>query len=285
MPVKCEVCTAAMNEWEIGHGNILYRCPECGHIRRDLTVCRAGARDHAYGGSESYDRLRNTLTFKRMMRLLKKHRIDPRVVFELGFGGGLILRKFLDKGMDVSGVERNMLEIEIDADVRKRGTLYFAEAEKFEFPPDSFDLVYGIHLVEHLDDPSKVFDGSYRALRNRGMIYLITPAGDSTGLRRYGDAWWNLEDPTHLRFFSEDSITRALGKAGFKRVIVRRPIWDSMTLEINSLLRRKKHDEKKGVLNGKLSPLVHLALLPWALSARALFPKFRSSLEVVAFKE
>jgi len=274
-----------MNEWEIGHGNILYRCPECGHIRRDLSCCHAGARDHAYGGSESYDRLRNSLTFRRMIRLMKKHRILPRSVFEIGFGSGLILRKFLDQGIDVSGVERNMLEIEIDAEVKKRGTLHFAEAEKYEFQKDSCDLIYGVHLVEHLDNPSKVFEGSYRALRKGGMLYLITPGGDSSGLRRFGDAWWNLEDPTHVRFFSAESISLALGKAGFKQVVVRRPIWDSMTLEINSLLRRKKHDEKKGVLHGKLVPLVHLALLPWALTARALFPKFRSSLEVAAFKE
>jgi SAM-dependent methyltransferase len=70
----------------------------------------------------------------------------------------------------------------------------------------------GASLVEHLDDPAAVFRTCHRALRPGGILYLVTPNAGSGGLRVFGESWWNLEDPTQVRFFTPPSARPDRGR-------------------------------------------------------------------------
>jgi SAM-dependent methyltransferase len=141
----------------------------------------------------------------------------------------------------------------------------------------------GAWLVEHLDDPAAVFRTCHRALRPGGLLYLVTPNVGSGGLRVFGECWWNLEDPTHVRFFTPRSLGLMLGDAGFRMGRARIPLWDSQTLEISSLLRLLgKGSGEHGVLTSKLALPLSVALLPFAMGARLLWPRLSPSIEVMA---
>jgi 2-polyprenyl-3-methyl-5-hydroxy-6-metoxy-1,4-benzoquinol methylase len=280
---SCEICGTTVDPWPIAPGCWLWRCPSCDHVMRDLDLCWANAREHAWGGDAGFDRIRTKLTMRSLLSVIPNR--DPLDVLEIGFGQGLLLSAFLERGHRVSGIDPGMLERGVGESLRTRATLYAAPAEGVDLPAGSFDMVFGVHVIEHLKDPAAVFASCERALRPGGLAYFMTPNAGSRGLELFRDAWWNLEDPTHVRFFSRRSISLALRAAGFERVLTRIPRWDSMSLEISSLLRRLRRESgPHGVLSSKATMPLYAGLLPVAIAARALWPALSPSMEVLGLK-
>ena len=279
----CEACGHPMRDWAISSNCTLLKCPRCFHVKRDLQLCNAQAREHAWGGSEFFDTIRANLTMRRLNKFLPK---DKQLnILEIGFGSGEMLAKFLKKGQTVYGIESGYLEIDIDESVKKTGTLYFGKVENIQLPKEAFDLIYGIHVIEHLDSPAEVFTKCYDALKRGGLLYFITPNGNSKGLILFRDKWWNLEDPTHIRFYSLKSINCMLTRAGFTKIETGTPIWDSLTLEINSVLRFFNQSSKEhGILNSKYTILLDALMLPFFWGIRIFYPILSPSLEVIAWK-
>jgi len=206
-------------------------------------------------------------------------------MLEIGFGGGRMLAEFLRKGHRVHGIEAGYLETHTDDLLKKYGHLQAGKIEEIRLPAEKFDLIYGIHVIEHLDDPSDVFKKCHNALKNEGVIYFITPNARSMGLTIFRDTWWNLEDPGHRRFFSPRSIHIMLLEAGFSGTEIRIPLWDSVTVEINSILRAfRSHSREHGILEEKYSKLVDVFLLPFSMVLRIFLPRLSPSLEVIARK-
>ena len=251
---------------------------------RDLARCPANHRGHAWGGDAGLDRIRSALTFRGLRRATTA--TGRLSVLELGFGKGILLNRFLDDGHDVTGIDPGMLERDLDPDLVARGHLRSESAESADLGIGAFDLIYGIHVAEHLRDPAAVFRACHAALRPGGALYLMTPDAASLGLRIFRDAWWNLEDPTHIRFFSARSITGMLRASGFERGRVRTPRWDSLTVEISSLLRTfDRHAGEHGILGEPWAKPIYAALLPAAVAARAAWPALSPSMEVVTHKD
>jgi len=275
-----------MENWILDERNTLFRCPACGHILRDLQACPANARRHAWGGVGLFDRIRNSLTFRSMASKLRGTGTGGNLsVLEIGFGSGLLLAKSLAKGWIASGIEAESLDIPINETVKSEAALIYGKIEETGFAPDSFDLIYAVHVAEHLDDPAQVFAKCHSMLKPGGMLYLMTPNADSLGLRWFKSAWWNLEDPTHVRFFSPGSITRMLEDAGYTAVSVKIPAWDSIMVEANSVLRKTKSDAgEHGILSHKLIRVPVMLLAAPFLLVRLLAPRLSPSMEITAVK-
>ena len=85
------------------------------------------------------------------------------------------------KGYKTSGVKPNILKFKL-MNLQKRIQIIFGKAESIELPDKEFDVIYGIHLIEHLDSPSIVFKKCFKALKDDGLIYFMTPNSTSKGL-------------------------------------------------------------------------------------------------------
>jgi SAM-dependent methyltransferase len=276
---SCPACGTRTAWWDVGHDTLLGRCPSCGHIVRDLRYSSGPVRGHAWGGSAAFDKVRIALTVQRMRALVPSG--SHARILELGFGRGLMLRHFLDAGHEVHGIDAGMLDVDIDPMVRARATLYLGHAEHIDLPRDHFDLVYGVHVIEHLSDPQRVFDKLATSLAPGGRFYFVTPNAESMGLEIFRDAWWNLEDPTHLNFFSGRSLTKMLEKAGFHDVRVEIPILDSLTIEANSAVKRLfPASRRHGIMSNPLVKLLDLGLVAPTLVTRALAPRLSPSIDV-----
>ena len=238
---------------------------------RDLASCPARARDVAYGGDPGLDRPRLALTARRLRRLAP----GARDVFEVGYGSGALLRRFAAAGARVGGIDAGQLGVP--------GTFLVGELESLEPDPD-WDLVYGTHVLEHLRDPAAGLRAAYGLLRPGGTLALVTPTTDSLGPALFGSAWWLLEDPTHVRFFTPASARRALETAGFTGVRVRRLLLDTLTIEVASARRLRKAARPRGVLAERPTIAAALAAAPLTVAARAVLPRLRPSLEVTARK-
>ena len=306
MSGQCEVCGAGLRDWRLRGGGVLFRCSECRHVVRDLSACPAGARDVGYGGDPRLDAARLRLTERRLRALVP----GGRAVFEVGYGSGALLRRFLDAGWTVGGVDKGQLEVGVDREVARRGALTTGELEAMatsepsaltgpaaETPPGpvagadtvvgvgGWDLVVGVHVLEHLRDPAAGLATAHRLLRPGGTLALVTPTADSAGAEWFGAYWWLLEDPTHLRFFSPESARRALARAGFAGIRVRRLALDTLSMEVASLRRAaSRRPRPRGVLAERTTVLGALAAAPVTLAARAALPRLRPSLELVAHR-
>ncbi|WP_245634472.1 class I SAM-dependent methyltransferase [Janibacter limosus] len=257
---------------------IVDRCERCGHIVRDLDRCPADHRDLAYGGEPTLDRIRLDLTYRELVR----DGVPPRV-FEVGYGAGSMLRRFLDAGAEVAGVDPDQLGVRVDEVVRARGDLRTGGIEDASRLPGDQDLVYGIHVLEHVVDPHVALRSSWELLRPGGRASFITPAGDSSGLDRYGAAWWMLEDPTHIRFFSAESLSRAAAAAGFVDIEVRRLLLDSLSVDAASLARAVRPGARpRGVLGSKPVLAAAVASVPFVVAQRLVAQRSRPTLQLIA---
>jgi len=282
----CEACGTTMVQWPLDAENILWKCPNCRHIKRDLKMCRANARTHPWGGVVAYDRIRNKLTFRSMNRhIAAKSEKGASNVLDIGFGAGLLLKNWIEKGCNAFGIEAETLEIPIDQTVQEKATLQFCKVEQADLPDSSFDLIYAIHVIEHIDQPAAVFKKCHKILTEDGTLYFITPNARSLGLEWFKAHWWNLEDPTHIRFYSPQSITRMLKDAGFTSVRVRCPAWDSVMMEANSVFRMlTKTPNKNGILNRPWARVPIMLLAAPFFILRFFIKRISPSIEIVATK-
>lgn len=274
------MCGDTTTPWVISPGNSLDRCRRCGHLTRSLAAAPAAHRDLAYGGEPTLDRIRLALTYRAMVAAGR-----PTSVFEVGYGTGSMLRRFLDDGARVSGADPDQLGLAVDPVVQARGMLHPTPVE--DVPADSVDvdLVFGIHVLEHVIDPAATLGVAFDLLNPGGQVQFFTPAGDSIGPRWYGSAWWMLEDPTHVRFFTADSGARALQNAGFVDVEVRRPVLDSITTDVGSLARKVlPRTRPRGVLGSRTVLGAAAATAPIVIAGRAAYPPLRPTLQLIARK-
>lgn len=272
------MCGAPVRGQALRGGCVVERCERCGHLERDLERCPAHHRDLAYGGEPTLDRIRLDLTYRELVR-------DgvPSRVFEVGFGAGSMLRRFLDDGAQVAGVDPDQLGIDVDELVRAQGDLRTGGIEDVTDLPGEQDLVYGIHVLEHVTDPHAALRSSLELLRPGGRASFITPAGDSSGVDRYGGAWWMLEDPTHIRFFTADSLARAAERAGFVDIEVRRLLLDSLSVDAASLARAVRPGERpRGVLGSRSVLAAAVASVPLVIGQRVVAPRSRPTLQLLA---
>ena len=272
------MCGAPVRGQALRGGCVVERCERCGHLERDLERCPAHHRDLAYGGEPTLDRIRLDLTYRELLR-------DgvPSRVFEVGFGAGSMLRRFLDDGAAVAGCDPDQLGIDVDPVVRDRGHLVAGRIESLPRTEGEHDLVYGVHVLEHVDDVGTTLAAARGLLRPGGQVQMLTPAGDSDGLRFHGESWWMLEDPTHVRFFSEHSLRRAAEAAGLVDIEIRRPVLDSLSADAASLVRRVRPAPRPGgVLGSRPALALAAASAPAVALARTVRPGLRTTLHLLA---
>jgi SAM-dependent methyltransferase len=204
-------------------------------------------------------------------------------VFEVGFGTGALLRRFLDGGATVAGADPGALAVAIDPVVSAHATLHTTSLESLP-RQDPADLVVAVHVVEHVADPTQFARTCHDLLRPGGQLVLVTPAGDSASLGVFRSRWWMLEDPTHVRFFSARSIVRLLGDAGFVDVRTRRLVLDSLTVDAASCMRalRWRRLPPDGVLGWPVTRALALLSAPVVILLRLVRPSMRPAMEVAA---
>lgn len=133
---------------------------------------------------------------------------------EVGCGSGGYLRRLLEAGWQVEGIEF------ADDPARRCRELGFrvhtTGIEDAELQPASYDLVVAWMVVEHLHDPGAVLQQMNHLLRPDGILMISVPNIDCWELRVLGRYNFILNEPTHLQHFSVTSIGRLLAASGFE---------------------------------------------------------------------
>ncbi len=274
----CPACGSPFLAWQPQLRCVLWRCPRCGFIERDLRLAPAGARSLEYGGDQAGDRIRLALTERRLRR-----RLGPALrgrLLEIGAGDACLAAR-LAPGLDeVVAIERLGTDPS-PAAVAAGVTSLAGRWEDADLPASSFDVLVAVHVLEHVDDLLATLERARVLLVPGGVLYAITPNADCAALRTFGEHWWMLEDPTHVRFLSAASLPHLAGRGGFSTWRARPLMADSLAVEAATTARALGiGDHDKGALGQAPVRAAAAAGLPLTLVLRTLRPRWRPALEI-----
>lgn len=143
------------------------------------------------------------------------------VVLEVGCGAGGFLQNL--EVLEIWGVEPDQEAANIAAKHYTRIFNNHYEETAADIPDEYFDLVICNDVIEHLDDHDKFLSSIHSKLKHGGKL-----VGSVPNVRYYANLYelivekdWQyvdtgILDRTHLRFFTETSLRRALVGAGFR---------------------------------------------------------------------
>lgn len=154
----------------------------------------------------------------RLIRAMKIFFIAPsaKSILDIGSGRGWMLyylKKYFGyesaMGTQISAPAYEFSKEKLKLEIYNRDLLDI----DFKF---NFDVITLWHVLEHVSNPEAYLDKIHALLVNKGILVIEVPNFNSWTRRLTKNHWlaWNLK--YHLTFFTISSLTRLLGKHGFK---------------------------------------------------------------------
>lgn len=137
-------------------------------------------------------------------------------ILDVGCGSGKLLDVMKLLGWRTAGVEPSS-----DAAERARAKgheVVCGAAEELHHAPESFDVAYLWHVLEHTHSPRRTLENCYRYLKPGGRFHLSVPNWRSFHRRLFGKYWWSSDAPRHLYQFEATTLRRYLDEIGFHGV-------------------------------------------------------------------
>lgn len=106
---------------------------------------------------------------------------------------------------------------------------------------DTFNVIYGIHLLEHIKDPIKFLNECHNALKEKGKLILEFPNIEEPLLTIWKNKIFNLFYwiPDHLFFYTPQTIKELLKNTYFKTYKIIRKQRYGIINHLNWLIRKK----------------------------------------------
>ncbi|MCI0586182.1 MAG: class I SAM-dependent methyltransferase [Planctomycetes bacterium] len=210
-------------------------------------------------------------TYRRRLRLVRRHAPRPGRALDVGCAAGYFLRVLAEAGWEVHGVEVSPFVARFARERHGLDSIRVGSLEEAGFPPASFDLVTFWDVVEHLPDPRSALRAARGLVRPTGLLLLETQNVRSLAARLLGRRWQHFKQPEHLYHFDPDTIARLLAEAGFE-VVENRPFFGGKYVPLAFAVER----------SGRISPLLPRLLRPFARSSLALYVNLFDEMVVVA---
>jgi SAM-dependent methyltransferase len=207
--------------WE-PHFRVLRRCLDCGFVCADLDLTENDLRElyqaDYFRGREYGDYVASRAVHEKNFaaRWRDVTRLAPslRSLFEVGCAYGFCLVYAASRGVDCAGVD-----VCVEGAAYARDVLgQRAEAGDFlalPIPEGRYDAFCLWDTIEHLAHPEAFVARVHHLLPPGGWLFVTTGDIGSAAARRRGPHWRMIHPPTHLQYFSRDTITRMLTRLGF----------------------------------------------------------------------
>ena len=141
-------------------------------------------------------------------------------LLDVGCGPGVNLLMFQEQGWDVQAIEMSQAAA-AQAKAKVGDRIHVGILATAPFPPESFDVVWLSHTLEHLFSPTEELGRVCRLLKPAGRLVITVPNAGSFESRLFGRWWFPLELPRHLYHFEKSTLTTLLERSGFRVVSVK----------------------------------------------------------------
>lgn len=146
----------------------------------------------------------------------------PSAVLEVGLGVAAFARQARQRGVEYWCVEpfQPMVDRAVSEGLVDPQRAIVAPIEAAELPPQYFDAVIMLMVLEHLHDPLQALRACVRAIRPGGVLYVEVPNSrifrQRTRLRRLLGMTEFMTG--HINFFTPESLSLALQQAGLTNI-------------------------------------------------------------------
>lgn len=170
-------------------------------------------------------------TFRRRLRRLERFVTRKGAALDVGCAAGFFMAEADARGWQVEGLDVSSFAVNYTRDhfgfPARQGS--FTE---LPFEAQHYDLITLWDVIEHVPDPKAYIERAAELVKRGGMIALATPNVDSLPAHLTGKRWVGYKlSEEHLYYFSRQTLTRMLDKAGFE-VIDTYPVGKYVTLRL-----------------------------------------------------
>lgn len=138
----------------------------------------------------------------------------PGRLLEIGCGSGAFLELMARQGWEVEGIEPSP-----DAGGAAQALGYPVHVGPLETAPDParpYDLIVGWMVLEHLHAPVAALEKLARWSSAGTWLVASVPDAGAWELKIFRDAWYALHLPGHLFHYTPRTLSRVLGRAGWR---------------------------------------------------------------------
>ncbi|MBI3418664.1 MAG: class I SAM-dependent methyltransferase [Proteobacteria bacterium] len=217
----CKACHAELDHGKsLGQKNgfELLRCP-CGTVTVDPfpTLEELDRFYQSYKGSKVYrpkakKKIRRAL---RRVRRLKTYTKGRRFL-DVGCNCGFTVKAALDLGLDAYGIDLDRDAVQISREAYGEKNFEALSIQDYAARGKKADILYTSEVIEHVPDPPSFVKAAADILEPGGILYLTTPDAGHWSLPRDFAAWRAVTPPSHIVYFTRQSLTRLLQKHGFR---------------------------------------------------------------------
>lgn len=195
----------------------IWRCSVCGHMQLQPMPSEALLAE-SYGEAASDDYVEEEAgqraTARRALERIEAHATRGGRLLDLGCWVGFLIAEARERGWSAVGVEPSAFAARY---ARERLRLEVIQADLFsaDLPEHEFDAVTLGDVIEHLPRPGDALVRIRELLAGDGVLWLALPDAGSLAARVLGRRWWSVL-PTHVQYFTRQSIAALLEREGFE---------------------------------------------------------------------
>lgn len=227
---KCLVCDETSFQ-KIYSGTLL-RCSSCGFVTANMDVDekilkKIYAEDY-FKGEEYLNYVNDKLTIQKNFKARLNYIFNKigggkiKSVLEIGCAYGFFGETITN---NISNIKYLGLDVSMEAvNYGKNNLKQNLICENYlSFKSDFYTDVFMWDVIEHLERPDLFLQKINNELDNGGRIYITT--GDISGLipRMKKQNWRMIHPPSHLQYFSAQTLSKLLNKFGFEIIDVSYP--------------------------------------------------------------
>jgi SAM-dependent methyltransferase len=146
--------------------------------------------------------------------------IQEGSLLDIGCSSGGFLKTLRGSSFRLHGIEVAFEEAQ-KAMKSTGAQVFVGEIRDAPFPPSSFDVITGFHVLEHMVNPRETINILWKWLKPGGILCLHVPNIQAMEARIFGSYWYGLELPRHLSHFSPSSLRKLLGHFAFDELCVK----------------------------------------------------------------
>lgn len=139
------------------------------------------------------------------------------VLLDVGCGNGEFLTELKTSGWDVYGVDVSAVATRATGKKIGRSRVTTGIFPKIKFVR-KFNYVSFWHVLEHLENPGSFLTATHTVLTDQGIVMGEVPNFDSPILKLFKHNYNWMMVPEHRLYFSRQSLTKTLTRAGFRNV-------------------------------------------------------------------
>lgn len=238
MRQRCLVCGG---KYELSRIKGLIKCDACGFLTTDMDLSameikKLYSADY-FHGEEYADYLSDKKIIqknfikriKRIGRVLTD--MNEKSLLEVGCAYGFFLETAKGFFKDTEGIDISDDAVQYARDQLGQNAHAgdFALFESYR----KYDVICMWDTIEHLQNPDLYIEQAGKLLKKGGHICITTGDVGSLNARVRGKKWRQIHPPTHLHYFSKNTLSLLLRKKGFRVVDISYP---ANTLSVNTIM-------------------------------------------------